>query len=398
MKSSKASRIDDIEILRGVAILFVLAEHVRHNLFTWTSPALERFSTYFGGWTGVDLFFAISGFVIARGLIPRLDEGREEGRFFDIALSFWVRRAWRLLPSAWLWLAVILVAALLFNSSGAFGLFHTNFQTAVTALLNLADFRIAPLYGKEFPGASFHYWSLSLEEQFYLLLPPVVFLAGRRLPLALAALVLAQFFLDRVGPMETLFNIRSDALALGVLIALWARHPSHRLFDPTALGRGSVAKLVVPILLFAWIGGLGANGPTGFFDGQDHVVSFRVGMIALISAALVWIASYDRGYLTPSGWIGHAMLWLGSRSYALYLIHIPAFFATREIWYRIAPPGTIFEGNYTLRFALTGFGLLLLLAEINYRFVETPLRRKGIRIADALALRATAPALQPGGG
>ena len=58
--------IDDIEILRGFAVLLVIVEHMQHNLFTWATPTLNRLYTYLGGWTGVDLFFAISGFVIAR--------------------------------------------------------------------------------------------------------------------------------------------------------------------------------------------------------------------------------------------------------------------------------------------------------------------------------------------
>jgi len=82
------------------------------------------------------------------------------------------------------------------------------------------------------------------------------------------------------------------------------------------------------------------------------------------------------------------MLWFGSRSYALYLIHIPAFFVTREIWFRIEPPGTVFTGAFTLRFALTASVLLLTFTELNYRLVEVPLRRRGARIAERIARRA----------
>ena len=111
------------------------------------------------------------------------------------------------------------------------------------------------------------------------------------------------------------------------------------------------------------------------------------GVVALLSAALVLVASYNQDYLMRDGPIKRALLWIGSRSYTLYLIHAPSYFLTREIWYRIEPAGTNFGGNFTLRFVLTALVLLVLLTELNYRLVETPLRIKGARIADRLALR-----------
>jgi len=64
-------KIADIELLRGFAILFVLMEHLRINLFTWNTPAIDHLLAYFRFWSGVDLFFVISGFVIARSLLPK---------------------------------------------------------------------------------------------------------------------------------------------------------------------------------------------------------------------------------------------------------------------------------------------------------------------------------------
>src|SRR5580693_514770 len=111
-------RIKDIELLRGIAVLFVLFEHTRFNLFGQPSEVLAFIYTHFGFWNGVDLFFAISGFVIARDLIPRLNRSDSRETFFAIAAKFWVRRAWRLWPTAWLWLALLLVATVAFKKSG----------------------------------------------------------------------------------------------------------------------------------------------------------------------------------------------------------------------------------------------------------------------------------------
>src|SRR5579885_546467 len=102
----KAGRIDDIEALRAVAILFVVFSHLP-ALLTWPNSKLDYLHNYFAFWTGVDLFFAISGFVIARELVPKLAaaaDGSSE-QVWRIILAFWIKRAWRILPSAWTWIA-----------------------------------------------------------------------------------------------------------------------------------------------------------------------------------------------------------------------------------------------------------------------------------------------------
>jgi peptidoglycan/LPS O-acetylase OafA/YrhL len=374
-------RIDDIEVLRAVAIGFVLVEHLRLNLLPWVygGPLFDNF----GFWSGVDLFLVISGFVIARSLLPLLSQANGTVEFFNAAVSFWVRRAWRLLPSAWLWLAVIMAAATVFNRSGAFEPFRSNVEGVVAAMLNIANLRTAYVLGHGPSGAAFPYWSLSLEEQFYIVLPFLVFFARRRLALVLVLAVTVQFFLRRVGPgASVLLNMtKSDGLSLGVLLAIWSGHASYRRLDPTML-RGSIARLLFApaffIVFSALSGGLD-------FD------ACKVGLIAVLSAAIVWVASYDRDYLFPRGRLKRFMCWMGARSYALYLTHIPAFFAAREIWFRVGPAMWDPSPGHALLLLATGFGLAFALADLNYRFVELPLRRRGARIAERIRRRDLQP-------
>src|SRR5690606_29439761 len=225
-------RIYDIELLRGFAVLFVVIHHAADNLFTWSTPGLTRFYTYFGGWFGVDLFFAISGFVIARDLAPRLQQRNGAAHTLNITLAFWVRRAWRILPSAWLWLAIILLASLAFHQSGVFGTFRTNFEASIAGVLQVANIRFAETFMRSEYGTSFVYWSLSLEEQFYLLFPLLILLSRRLLPYLLLALVLIQIFSVR---SVMLMSFRTDALALGILLALWTQHSSYLLIKPKIL-------------------------------------------------------------------------------------------------------------------------------------------------------------------
>lgn len=97
-------RIMDIEVLRAIAVLGVLFHHLQGNLFTDTVPLLENIHAWAQQWWGVDLFFAISGFVIARSLIPALQGCTTRQECWQQTRNFWLRRVFRLLPSAWLWL------------------------------------------------------------------------------------------------------------------------------------------------------------------------------------------------------------------------------------------------------------------------------------------------------
>jgi len=379
-------RIDCIEILRAFAVLFVVVHHIKGSLLTITTPNLVRFYDYFSGWVGVDLFFAISGFVIARSLLPQLNEKRNRQAFWRTALSFWIRRAWRLLPSSWLWLLIILVCAVFYNDSGVFGSFRTNFAATLADLFNVANVRFADAFGSYTYGASFVYWSLSLEEQFYLFLPFVLFLFRRWFPYLFALAVVFQLFSQR---SLLLMAFRTDAILLGVLLALWSQTESYRLFEPKGLKKSPFAALVVLGILLV--------GLVCMPSKSLQIIPLPVGMVALISILLVWLASYNGPYILPVSPLRKIFCWVGSRSYAIYLIHIPVFYAVRETLHRTGSEPA--ESPVVVLFALAA---IFFLSDLNYRFLEQPLRKKGAKIADRIKRGAgvsvagvTAPAEDP---
>ena len=98
-------------------------------------------------------------------------------------------------------------------------------------------------------------------------------------------------------------------------------------------------------------------------------------------------ACRDRDYLLSKGPLKRLLVWVGARSYAIYLIHIPAFFLTREIWFRLDPANAGSDTAYMPVFAATALLLILIASELNYRFIEMPLRRRGVLLAERIEAR-----------
>ena len=164
--------------------------------------------------------------------------------------------------------------------------------------------------------------------------------------------------------------LRTDGLLLGVLLAIYSKTSSYADLEPSMLGRNRL--LAVPILLglFFCLAVVRAENVSS--------LSHSTSIITLLSAALVFIASYDRDYIMRKGHAKKVLMWVGSRSYAIYVIHIPAFFMTREIWFLIGnPTSPNFNPAYLDQLIITAGSLTLLLSELNYRFIELPLRLKG---------------------
>ncbi|MGF6152685.1 acyltransferase family protein [Pseudomonas fluorescens] len=366
-----SKRIMDIELLRGIAVLGVLFHHLQGSLFTDTVPLLQTITAFGQPWWGVDLFFAISGFVIARSLIPALQDCSTRQEYWQQTRNFWLRRAFRLLPSAWLWLALMLLACVFLNRSGAFGTLHANVQATLAGIAQYANFRFADSFYHYEYGTSFVYWSLSLEEQFYLLFPLLILVCRKHLVWALLALVAVQVLTLRT---PILMVVRTDALALGVLLAMWSGRPGYVRWEPTFLRRPwvGVSALVVISLTLSVLA-----------TDRFTFTNYRIGAIAVLSAVLVWVASYNRDYLMPRGLLKSLMTWIGSRSYGIYLIHIPAYSLVREFIFRLQAVNLPNPAGHPILTLLIAGGVIALLSELNYRCIEMPMRNRGA----ALVLR-----------
>lgn len=216
MKAQSHSHIPELDGFRATAVLLVLLGHLFYGTvlppaaYAWMPSVLQQ--TIGHGWLGVDLFFILSGFLITGILI----DARGSTHYFR---DFYARRVLRIFP---LYLACILVYSLAYPHNGAyFGL----------ALLFLANF--AGAFGVAWPHGPGVFWSLAVEEHFYLVWPLLVRVLKRSWLLVLTLVVVfgtpvlrgvcTWWGMDPEFQVYPYSFFRFDGMALGAILAMWVR-------------------------------------------------------------------------------------------------------------------------------------------------------------------------------
>ncbi|WP_157645447.1 acyltransferase family protein [Burkholderia ubonensis] len=363
--------IEDVQILRGVAVLMTVGTHL-FWLVTW-GPAtwLSTLQSYFSLRTGVDLFFVISGYVITRDIMRRFPSPEAKVQYWSEARKFWVRRIFRIWPTAWFWLMAILAFALFFNESGVFGSFRANFASVLSAIAQVANLRYWNLDANHtgiqgaMPALDV-FWSLSLEEQFYLALPFLLFFFPKAFSRILLVVAIGLILTPRSWPGFGWY-FRIDPVIMGVLLAVWRDSPVYQLFEPKFMAKSGIARVAFLIVMLTLIAGIGAL----------DVAPIAQGLTTIFCTMLVFVATFDGQYVMPSRIIRSIFMWVGSRSYAIYVVHGIAYFLVRELWFRVGPYAVDWGLEYrTVCFWVAG-GLIVVFAEFNFRCIETPLRKIG---------------------
>jgi peptidoglycan/LPS O-acetylase OafA/YrhL len=367
-------RIPELDGLRGAAIFLVLVFHYTEQQGSVASPVVTFVQRMvLMGWSGVDLFFVLSGFLIGGILL----EVRSSPSYFK---TFYLRRFFRIVPIYFLW---ILAYIILIAVTGPAIRAHSNSGIVTRPdfsvyghFLFLQNLMVVSFGG--LAGAWFsHLWSLAVEEQFYLVSPLVVrFLSPRNLKVFLISVIvcapLLRIFLLRethVGPelVATLMPCRADSLAVGMLAAvLWGAGG----FRNWLSARGAILYGLLAVAL-AGMTALWKWAP----DSQT---------LAMESVGFTWVAFFYILVLLlvltrPSSLIARVsrMNWLrelGKVSYCVYIIHnvvdVIFHFALRR-----APAATTdFRGvAVTILAALVTFGI----ARTSWRLFEGPLVRRG---------------------
>lgn len=371
----KRSHINfDIEMLRGIAIIMVLFQHYP-SLYFWSDhKTFNWLSQYLAFWSGVDLFFCISGFVVGKTVIKRLDDSLTgNGSIKIVIFEFFVKRAFRLLPTSILWVMLLIVLSKLFNISGAFGIYEENIKQAISILTYNYNWYVKSVNEAGIPATFAPYWSLNLEEQFYFALPLFLFLFRNkfRIP-ALLMIIAILFFIKRQGHLS--FNFRIDAISYGVILSIISSRPAYHKVKNFLMSQAysPVSSLIILITLLI------------FIPGVMRQSNFMVGTLAFVSCIIVYLASFNQKLVTLPQKIRKIFIYIGTRSYGLYLIHMPAIYITQETFARyFAFKGVMPHGGALICIVITFVSLVVTaaLVELNFIFVEAPTRNFGSKLA-----------------
>lgn len=338
---------NDIQLLRGLAVLLVLLYHAR-------LPGYPK-----AGYLGVDIFFVVSGYLIT-GMVKR---DILSGEFSFTA--FYLRRAKRLLPAAYVTFLLTTIASAWLLTLPEMKDFIKQLVGAVTFTGNVVLWRQTGY----FEGAAslkplLHVWSLSIEEQYYLLLPATMVLVSKRfwnagaVGLTVTSLALCVGLLSmKPGAVFYLLPTRAWELGIGSLGSLMlegsmAGATLGRVFWP-AVG----ALLLVPFF------------PTGAaHPGADALIVCLATLVVILRKHPLL---NDGGGLRP-------ICWLGDISYSLYLVHWPMLALAANAW--VSPtPGTV-------RLLLACSAVLV--AWGMFRWVEQPIRQANVRFSGKIAVMA----------
>ncbi len=351
----RLTRLPGLDGIRGAAVAAVVAYHVG---FGWMV----------GGYLGVSTFFTLSGFLITSLL---LNESRREGR---ISLGdFWGRRFRRLLPASLLTLALIatLFARLVADADQRQALRGG----VLSSLFNVANWHAilnGPKYG-DFtvsPSPVVHFWSLSIEEQFYVFFPLLMILLwkvakGRRdvLGALFVGLTAVSTLLPWVFSMSTNraylgSDTRAAEMFIGGALAVVLSYESVRrrivLRYRPRTGLLFFAGVSVVVQLYLWVT-VEQSSPWLYRGG---LLLYALMTCVIIAGAALPVGPLSAVMSTPP------LRWLGTRSYGIYLFHWPLLLTARHLWPSWERPA---QGGVAV-------AVTLVAAELSYRYVEQPVR------------------------
>ncbi len=367
-------RIPELDGIRGVAILLVIVWHYFVMLIEAKPGSALAYAQATGRltWTGVDLFFVLSGFLIGGILI----DTRDSPNYFR---AFYARRFFRIVPLYVLWLVGTRLT-MHFVAAGAVGNWlHEDSFVMWPYLLYLQNFWMAAhntLAGYSSGGT----WSLAIEEQFYLTLPLIVLFAPRKLlpwimaaGIALAPVlrVLIYFFAPqhRIA-LFVLMPARMDCLLFGVLGALLVRNDAWRL-RLEKNGRSLAVAIGVLLLGAAYLTKINVP-PLGLMMSAAGFTWMATLYLALILFAIAQKQSWLAGALRWK-WLG----WIGTVSYGLYLMHMQVLLVVFGALWPV-PPIQIKTGGHWAT-VLCSLALAIAICSASWIYFERPLVQIGHR-------------------
>lgn len=343
--------------MRGVAILLVILVHL-FRYYKWVSF----------GWMGVDLFFVLSGFLITGILV-------ESKREKDYYKKFLVRRILRIFPLYYFFLIVFFIGFPFLSLHDQVEHYSYLNSNQIWFWAYLQNWLFVTDHGYPDINIISHFWSLAIEEQFYIIWPAVVyFLSGKNLIKACGVLIIASllfrthlYFQEAswIVIYESTFT-RLDGLAIGALIAILARDDMGRKWLEKWVAWILIGSATSIVLIIGITGNYYVNNPLLQTVGYTLIDVFSGSLLViLISASSLNILKM--AFKNP------ILVFFGKYSYGLYVYHKP-------IYYFLEIHLTSWISNREV-VSLIGIVLTIVVALLSYRWLEAPFLRLKNRIS-----------------
>ncbi len=363
-----SGRVPELDGVRGLAILLVLIWHyLQGQLVPESGPVFAIAKQALGfTWSGVDLFFVLSGFLIAGILI----DNRDKRGYFK---TFYIRRVCRIFPLYYLNLA-------LFTVLGGLALYQTPSLARLLQVTPVPEWSywlflqniymgMYNSFGPEWLAVT---WSLAVEEQFYLVLPLVIrYVPVSRLPFVLAWFAVMAVYLRNEAPgFGAYINTpwRADSLMVGALLALLVRRPVFIRFVSSGPGRRVVYSLFGLLLAGALLANLS--------DQRPFSLTFTYLWLACLYALLILILLLKKQGVLNRIFRNRFLIWLGAISFGVYLIHQPVSGVLHGVFGNRVPVMASWQDAAITLLALC---FTLLMAYGSYRYYERWFIRLGHR-------------------
>jgi peptidoglycan/LPS O-acetylase OafA/YrhL len=349
--------------VRGIAVLMVLLHHLQYVIPNPSAGWDIVKAVFYIGWTGVDLFFVLSGFLITSILL----DTRSASNYFQ---SFYARRALRIFPLYYGVLGGILLIDVLAGSAWLHWMLPVSADRKLYFVF-LQNWWLL-LHGKPHANMIGHFWSLAVEEQFYLMWSVCVWLAPPRrlwklcVAFFLGTLILRVGVVALAGPSQHLLEntfMRLDTLLAGAGCAILVRHRDVLARVERRLGLIAIgAFLAVELILI--------RGEE-LFHASTYTESVGFSLIAIGFSTLVLHSYLGRNpdslgqKILCSGWLTR----FGRYSYGIYVYHVPILLVAERLLRPALP--VIFRSPWTaLLYVAAVIGLSFLVAMISYELCE----------------------------
>lgn len=353
----------EIDRLRAICIILIVYCHFGRIFF----PSIISMSEQYGT-TLAEIFFVISGYVISKITIQKIDDLKKTSLELAVYIkAFYFKRICRLYPAAWTVFFSVLIGSLYFNESEVFSTTRNTIDAGIFLITNTFNYFFIDNYASL---ALSPYWTLAIEEQFYFAFPLFLVLTKtnrQRIIILLGMLFAITFFIRPLTmyyyPIQGLFytQTRCDGILYGCLIYFVTCQPWYQALKFKSASNKTIRCVGISLLVGVSLASTLLNVS----------INFLIPLGSIIASILVLLATFKNDIIVFPTLLQKTLDLIGLRSFSLYLVHVPTFLLASELGMDL----NFFANTFHINIAIFAVILLMVVTELLYRLIEKPTHR-----------------------